>query len=182
MKSVILFLILFLTAKNSIAEDKTGMAGLIWEKVQKFKAAMNTTSAEGMPGLFMYTVNLGSGQMDTTDFCFRICMITCQYELEHMVWNYYVMMEGRPVLLYLNHPSMLYLVKALDAKEIDKINIEKIRDRLLNGYVLFEYGRPYQVCCKKDGVVSGDIISPHYQELLVKPDGVPIKQLPSLSR
>lgn len=77
---------------------------------------------------------------------------------------------------------MLYLVKALDAKEIDKTNTEEIRDRLINGFVHFEYGAPYQVCCKKDGTVSGDIISPHYEEVLVKPDGVPIKQLPSLSR
>lgn len=181
MKCVFIFLLLF-TVKNSVANDRTGMAELIQTKVENFKAAMDSAHAGDMADSFIYTVNLGSGRMDTTDFCFRISIITGRVELDQTFRNYYFMMKGRPVLLYLNHQSMQHLVAELHAKKIDTINLEEIRSVLMDGSIHFEHGAPYQVCFKKYGTVSGNIIFPHYEGAFTKPKGILLKYLPSLPR
>ena len=178
-KTLLLLLGLSLTVPEVRAQDKSRVASLLMEKLAAFRAETDSLMAAPSAG---YAIVLGSKKLDTNDYCFNISPITDAPTLDNIFRNYYFLQDGRPVLLYLNHPSMLYLVAELGARKIDRNNLAEIRAMLPDpGFFLPVI--PYLVCCNKYGVVSGEIEWPRHEYYnKFKPGGVPLAYPPQRSR
>lgn len=156
------------------AQNASGLAELIQARVENFKRVTDTS---GVPvNRVGYSVILGSKRLDTSNFCFSISLVTDTAEFDQIFRNYFYVLDGAPVLLYLNHPSMLYLVKELGAREINTANLQEVRS-MLPDFPLFLGSQPHQICCSKDGVLSGEIVFTAHEHMpeVVKPEGIPLK-------
>jgi hypothetical protein len=182
MKFFAFFLFLLVPAAIISAKHTNGFAQVLQTKVKDFKRVMDTSGILPINNLG-YSVILGSNTIDTTDFCFSINLVTNARELDDIFLNYYYILEGHLVVLYINHPSMLYLVEEMGAQKITKAKREELRT-LLNNFPWFLSRRPYQICCSKDGQLSGDIIFPQHESKPgpMKPMGIPLALPKSLSR